>query len=400
MPPRPSQKRSAASSEDPSASKKTRFLEPSEDPVNFAEEVDSQLENPSATRRGRVKTEGYESDSSGDEDDVKPRAGKPADVVDDEDDMFAEAEKPAQDDDGPKRKEEKFLRLGDIEGQEFDEQKSGDEDEDDEDEPADEDEAERRKKKGMGYELSSFNMREEMEEGKFAEDGTYIKTFDPHAIHDRWMEGLDEEEIKKARKKHRERERQERERQAAEERELQQSGGKEAIEKQLLEMLKRGETVLEALQRLGAKAKKNGSNQKRTRPNNRNKPDAGSNNMDVDAKPAPHQPTDIERVTDLASKLMSFGDTDIYSKTWEEIVRAVRSSGSVDPSWEPPSADNAKYEFKWAVPDATAPEGQVFGPYSEDEMQAWYKAFYFGSAGEKVKVRKVGGEWGSWDEVL
>ncbi|TFK55124.1 hypothetical protein OE88DRAFT_1710822 [Heliocybe sulcata] len=399
MPTRPSQKRSAASSNDASTSKKTRFLEPSEDPANFAEEVDSQLEDPSATsanRRGRVKTEGYESDSSGEEDDARPAARKDG-QADEDDDMFASAEKDPEEEDTGARKEEKFLRLGDIEGQEFGDQ-SGDEDEDEEDEPADEDEVERRKKKGMGYELSSFNMREEMEEGKFAEDGTYIRTFDPHAVHDRWMEGLDEKEIKKARKRHRERQRQERERQEAEERELQQNGGKEALEKQLLEFLKKGETVLEALQRLGAKAKKNSSGQKRLKPNNKTKSETTDSTMQVD-KPA-RQPTDIERVTDLASKLLALDDTDIYSKTWEEIVRSVRSSGTVEPSWDPPSADNVKYEFKWDVPDATAQEGQVFGPYNEEEMQTWYKASYFGAAGEKVKIRRAGGEWGSWDDIF
>jgi len=38
----------------------------------------------------------------------------------------------------------------------------------------------------MGFELSSFNMREEMEEGKFTEDGSYVRTFDPPGLR-RWM---------------------------------------------------------------------------------------------------------------------------------------------------------------------------------------------------------------------
>ena len=44
---------------------------------------------------------------------------------------------------------------------------------------------------------------------------------------------------------------------------MQQLGGKDDMEKALLPLLKKGETVLEALQRLGAKAKKNGSQKKR-----------------------------------------------------------------------------------------------------------------------------------------
>ena len=242
--------------------KKTRFLEPDEDPANFAEQVDSALEQ--SSRRGKVKTEGYESDSSDDgEGVVLSRKGK--DAADDDEDMFAAAENPerheAQADDSGKKKKEKYLRLGDIQGQEFGGAVgSGTDDSEESDEPEDEDDAERRKKASMGFELSSFNMREEMEEGKFTEDGSYVKTFDPHGIHDRWMEGLSEREIKLAKKRKRQHEKEQRERMEAEERELKESGGKASLEKQLLAMLKKGETVLEALQRLGAQARRSDKN--------------------------------------------------------------------------------------------------------------------------------------------
>lgn len=266
MPPKPSQKRAAGSSgEGPSqnARKKTRFVDPSEDPTNFAEEVDAQLENPSAHRKGRVKTEGYDSDSSDDGEGVvrSRKAGADAAAEDEDEDMFAMGEKEEKKaEESGKKKKEEYLRLGDIEGQEFGERGSGDESSDEE--PEDEDEAERRKKAGMGFELSSFNMREEMEEGKFAADGTYVRTFDPHAVHDRWMDDVDEREIKKARRHHRQQERIQKERIKAEERELERLGGKDHVEQQLVAMLKKGETVLEALQRLGAKAKKTGAGKK------------------------------------------------------------------------------------------------------------------------------------------
>ena len=109
--------------------------------------------------------------------------------------------------------------------------------------------------------------------------------------------------------------------------------------------------------------------------------------------------SDVEQLTHHASTLLSLGDTDIYSRTYEEIVRSVRSAGKVGPSWVPPSAD-VKYEYKWDVPGSTGGEGQVFGPYSEDEMLSWFKASYFGLTGEKVKVRTVGGEWGNWSDWL
>ena len=97
MPPRPAHKRSAASNgEGPSQrnAKKTRFVEPEDDPANFAEEVDSQLENPSAHRKGRVKTEGYDSDSTDDGEGVVLSRRTGGGVGDDEDDdMFNMEEK-------------------------------------------------------------------------------------------------------------------------------------------------------------------------------------------------------------------------------------------------------------------------------------------------------------------
>jgi CD2 antigen cytoplasmic tail-binding protein 2 len=261
MPPRTSQKRAAGSNAEASSSgavshapKKTRFVEPAEDPLKFAEEVDSALENPSAQRKGRVKNEGYDSDSSDDGEGVVLSRKKDAadEDDDDDDDMFAVAEKGEKQEEMGVKKKAEYLRLGDIEGQEFNSGSDGSED----DEPEDEDDVERRKKAGMGFELSSFNMRDEMEEGKFTEDGSYVRTFDPHGVHDRWMEGLGEREIKMARRRKRHQEKQQKERIAAEERELEESGGKGALEKELLAKLKKGETVLEALQRLGAKAKR------------------------------------------------------------------------------------------------------------------------------------------------
>lgn len=110
--------------------------------------------------------------------------------------------------------------------------------------------------------------------------------------------------------------------------------------------------------------------------------------------------SEIEQLTHLASTLMSLGDTDIYSKTYEHIVRSVRSHGDVEPDWVPPSAASGSYEYKWAVPGSTAQEGDVYGPFTEGDMQSWYDAAYFGVTGEKVKLRKDGGGWGTWDEVF
>jgi CD2 antigen cytoplasmic tail-binding protein 2 len=109
-------------------------------------------------------------------------------------------------------------------------------------------------------------------------------------------------------------------------------------------------------------------------------------------------PTAIEHITHLASTLMSLGETDIYSKTYEELVRAVRSSGLVDPTWIPPSNEKS-YEFKWREAGTGQP-GEVFGPFSKLEMISWYQASYFGPSGEKVEIREAGGQWDDWSNVL
>lgn len=267
MPPK-TQKRSAAALDSgpnertrPSGSalpqKKTRFVSPSDDPEKFSEQVDEALEN-RAPRRGRVKTEGYDSDSSDDGESVvySRRKDKQAKDEDEDEDMFAVPKEGEDEDEGEgKKKEAKEMRLGDIEGQDFGPTtKEGLESDEDEDEPVDEDEAERRSKIGMGYELSAFNMREEMEEGKVLDDGeAYVRSFDPHAAHDRWMEGVDEREMKKARRSMKKREREEKERT---EREAANSISTDEMEKELVGLLRKAESVLEALARLGAKAKK------------------------------------------------------------------------------------------------------------------------------------------------
>ena len=147
--------------------KKTRFVAPEDDPERFAEDVEAQLEDSKrVTRKGRVKTEGYDSDSSDDGEGVvlsRRKDGAGADGKEggeDEDDMFAMGDKEEKDEEvGGKKKKTEYLRLGDIEGQEFNEasgEGSGRDDgelgsdESEEEEPEDEDDAERRKKAGMG----------------------------------------------------------------------------------------------------------------------------------------------------------------------------------------------------------------------------------------------------------
>lgn len=109
------------------------------------------------------------------------------------------------------------------------------------------------------------------------------------------------------------------------------------------------------------------------------------------------QVSKIDRLTALASNLLALGDVDIYDKTYEHILRSIRSTGNVEPDWVP---EAIKYEYKWDIPEAQSSPEQTFGPFSGEELRSWYDAKYFGDEGEKVKVRVVGGEWGDWDHVV
>lgn len=134
--------------------------------------------------------------------------------------------------------------------------------------------------------------------------------------------------------------------------------------------------------------------------------------MDVD-QPSPHSVENtiqdtISRITSLASILMSHGNIDIYSWTYEQLLRSVRGAGKVQPDWVPPS-HSAIYEYKWAAIDDSGGGGgdgnqlnpQIYGPYREEELLSWYSASYFGDAGEKIQLRRIGENgWSSWDEVM
>ena len=86
-----------------SQSKKTRFVSPEEDPARFGEDVDAQLEeSKNQTRKRKVKTEGYDSDSSDDGEGVVLSRRKDAEN-DDDDDMFVASSPPAPRSTAPSR---------------------------------------------------------------------------------------------------------------------------------------------------------------------------------------------------------------------------------------------------------------------------------------------------------
>ena len=377
--------------------KRARFAEDEDDATITVNDIEDNLET--RARRGRVKVEGYESDSTDEgEGVVRSRRGR-ADGDNDDDDMFASAsdeEKHSKAQGGAKKKRTKWMSLGDIDGQEFGGGSAGEDDDKSvsESEPEDEDDRIRRSKAGMGYEFTRFNMKEEMEEGKFAEDGTYVRSFDQHEMHDRWLEGVDEKEMKRARRAKRRAERVERERIREEER---QGGTAEqqqtSMEMELVTIMLPGETVLETLARLGKDKKKKeaGAGAMKKKRRSHEPVQAGPNFVPAKTLPL----SDIDKVTTISSKLLP-SLPEIYSTTYEAILRSVRRSQAVPGDWVPPKP---KFEYKWTVEAATT--HGVNGPFTEEEIRTWFSAGYFGDSGERIALRVVGTEeWKGWDEVF
>ncbi|PKX89739.1 GYF domain-containing protein [Aspergillus novofumigatus IBT 16806] len=385
----------------PSEHKKPRFdlrnpsnLAPDaldDDPVLDADEIGRRGQQ---VRRKAVNLDGYDSDSENEgfsaRIEAKAKRSRAKHDAED-DDMFAELQEDFGaeeiDADEALRKNKKtvrFLRDDEIEGQvasskggvtlRADLNATGDTVEEDEVESesdvADEDRA--RLEEGMDEELGAgakkkhaplldaFNMRAEQEEGKFDDQGNYIrKAADPDEIYDSWLEGDPNNSPATGRNSSRG---------FGKDR---QSGSKET------EMASQEEQEpVEA---------------KRAQPEDTEMTEDDPN--EASRKQA------IETITGAADILMTRGQTDIYDTEREMLKRQYRQETGED--WVDPPSESAAptgaeeepvmWQFRWS----DARDGGVeHGPYDSQTMESWKSAGYFG---EGVEFRKVGdtGDWTS-----
>jgi CD2 antigen cytoplasmic tail-binding protein 2 len=415
-------------------------------------------------RKGRVVTAGYDSDEDSDESEQEGEAeagnGKIAGVDEDDEDMFnlkdGGALEGGNTDEGGK-KPKKYLELGDIEGQEFGAVDTEEEERDaeleletdDEEYEVDEEEKEalhdaddviqplKKRKKGlkpgdkedMGFQLDSFNMKNEMEAGRFDEDGNYIANAkDPHAEHDKWLSGNYSRKGIKAAKEAKEK--RERERRAKEKDQDNAGLDEDECRMKLAELMNKGETVMEALQRLGAAVKRGHSSNKNASNESRNRSTIGKERegQQLDQESSRQ---DLDQLTSLSSALMArFGKLNIYDETYEGLLRVVRRSGLVRETWDPAAAralaagkdtdpkldqeqDVRSFTYKWsphylaATSQSPNPEVEVFGPYSAGDLRGWYGSGYFGDQGERILLQESNKEeeggsrgWKRWEQLF
>ncbi|WVO18513.1 hypothetical protein L204_106232 [Cryptococcus depauperatus] len=377
--------------------------------------------NPAATKqkaRHALRDEGgYGSDSSGDEESVVPSRRKKEGNDDDNDDdvdMFAEDD--GDDSKAEKGKEKKFMSLEEIEGQEFG-QPTGEEGSD-----SDAEESKTGLDGDMGTEITPFNMKNEMSEGKFTTDGeSYVANAeDPNDKYDVWLDGVNKEEMKKARRAHKEQEKLEREREKLE---AERGEAKEKREVELLQaavgLMERGETVLEALQRLGShveeERKKKEAGQKKKSWSERQKERKAQMAAEEEQRDAIHTSNPFTNLTNIVSGLDKIGHIDVYSLSRESIQRMLPqplNNPTTHSTSVPSKPDNRQFQYRFSMayvtnlPESQRPiEREVFGPFPLLQLKGWKSTGFFGPGCENVEIREVvdgeqSGEWGSWETVV
>ncbi|KAJ9149871.1 LIN1-like protein [Pleurostoma richardsiae] len=405
----------------------------------------------SATKRGAVNIDGYDSDSENETFNARAEArrsrgknGKmvPAeditvDIADqldnynrnlkagapsgadeaDDDDMFAERDDEAEigDPAAPatilrtrvKNKEVRFLDADDIEGEEYTSKGGGHVHLDDEGSSDEEENVELAiQEEGVDEEvgagglrrhapkIDAFNMKQEQEEGAFDEAGNFIrKAADPDAIHDKWLEGVSKKDMKIAAAAH-----EKREAELREQRRQDDSIMTSDLLKELILRLERGETALEALARLGRRLPK-----PKKIPKWKLKKKNDAEVMDVDKEKDPEDEGHarikeaINVITDAADKLLGREYADIYEMERERLIREYRNDTGeewVEPQEESAALNSTKmWEYRWTD---GRDGGTKQGPFDGLTMNAWRDAGYFD---ETVEFRHVGDVDDAWTRV-
>lgn len=416
---------------------------PEEDAILEADEIGKRGQQ---TKRNAVNIDGYESDSSNEGFDARAEA-KAKEIKkkggvggsgnggkqEEENDMFADLDEDVKDGDEDeevvgegkkKRKEVHFLGENEIEGQvagsksgghvsgdllingngapqrkaKSKEVDSSSESDVGEEERADvgdvDEEIGAGGKKEHAPKLDAFNMKNEQEEGRFDAQGNFVrKAADPDAVHDSWLEGVSKRDMKKAKEAADKRDEERRQKRKEDDAILTSD-----ILKTLIPYLERGETVLEALARLGrGKEKKKPNRQSR-------KKRKGDDAMDVDHEKSPEDPAEtrrreaVEAITGAADQLFSRGQTDVYDAEREVLMRQYSRETGEDWVEAPRDEEGEKgadgvreakqWEYRWSD---GRDGGQVNGPYDGSMMVAWNDAGYFG---ERVEFREAG--WDRW----
>ena len=250
-------------------------------------------------------------------------------------------------------------------------------------------------KKQYAPKVDAFNMRSENEEGRFDESGNYVRNAaDPDAVHDNWLDGLSKKDMKQAKEAEDQREIERRKRNAEDDAVLTSD-----LLRTLITQLHRGETLLEALARIGKSKEKKIPRQARNK-NRRRGDDTGnievsmSDNASTDSAEMQRKAA-VETITDAADRLLGRGEPEIYDTEREMLIRHwQRETGE---QWRDTDLTDSQnngsavrmWDYRWS--DARD-GGESHGPYDTATMKQWNDAGYFGE-GVEFRERAAGSEW-------
>ncbi|KAG5365999.1 LIN1-like protein [Yarrowia sp. B02] len=201
--------------------------------------------------------------------------------------------------------------------------------------------------------MESFNLKQDMEEGKFDQEGNFVKNAQDEKEHqDQWLDGVSKKDIAAAKR--------------AQEYRKENTAAKPIVSKvdliqQLSDVLQSGETSIAALGRLGKERKKlKGDDKKR-------------------------MVEQIEQLTEYCDALLSRDMSNIYDMTREELQKEYcqltgQSVKDLKRKVDEIEDEPEEWVFRWA-------EGEeVHGPFTATMMKGWTEGYFT----DAVEVRKVG----------
>lgn len=270
-----------------------------------------------------------------------------------------------------------------------------------------------------GIKITPFNMSEELEEGHFDKEGTFIFKREKDNIKDHWLDNIDWVKIKVRKNK---------EEEISDEEE--EPINKIEVYEEMLKLMKPGETVRKAICRMGGgKTSYATASNKWKRKRYEEKSDDIENTKKEQEK--------LLNLTSLANKILLTGEMDIYEQLYERLnflIKQSKNEVSIKPAYETNSealdmfsdsiddkvfsvADNVRqdnstknnvdnvqednstnnnvdttstkaddevmWEFKWENEESAA----IYGPHPSSEMLRWVEEGYFEKG---VWVRKAG----------
>lgn len=257
--------------------------------------------------------------------------------------------------------------------------------------------------------ITPFNLKEEQEEGSFSKDGNFVWN-KRDEVKDAWLDDVDWVKVKEKSAA----EVQKEEEDAEAEDEANSQYDEFACYKQMVQLMKPGESVAKALRRLGGGHKAQSASQRWKK---KKKAD------EVEDPAAKENKENMLKLTGMADEILTrSGNMEIYEETYEGILFKVKSVEKKEPTEKPSIPDNVDddaaldmfadyldgdkkeeptsksvseskdvavlnevfWEFKWKSDD-----GELHGPHDSQKMLDWQESGYFDSG---VMVRKVGTE--------